>query len=294
MPLICYKRKKFSDPHRRLLEVINRIVAEYQDQGYSLTLRQVYYVLVSKALIENNLKSYKAIGDLVSDARMAGIVDWDAIDDRLRELRDIATWGHPRDILSACASQFKLDLWKGQTFRPEVWVEKESLAEIVVKAAQELRVPVMVCRGYMSMSAMWEAGCHRFRRYAEDSVIPVVIHLGDHDPSGIDMSRDIEARVSLFSDTAVRVDRIALNMDQVEQYRPPPNPAKVTDSRARAYIAAFGRESWELDALDPRVLHDLIQKKIREFLDPELWNDKTAVEASIRDRLQKLADNFEY
>jgi hypothetical protein len=276
-----------------MIDKINTIIGTYKDSGYSLTLRQMYYVLVSQDLIENNLKSYKAIGDLVSDARMAGRMDWDAIDDRLREIRTVSTWRHPSDLLEACARQFKLDLWMHQVNRVEVWVEKDSLAEIVTRAAHALRCPVMVCRGYMSQSAMWEAGYRRFKDYHARGLHPIVIHLGDHDPSGMDMSRDIQDRLDMFSECRVQVDRIALNMDQIEQYEPPPNPAKVTDSRAKEYIRKFGTESWELDALDPKELDILIQDRIQTYRDSVAWNDMLRKEERCCARLQEIADNYE-
>jgi hypothetical protein len=282
----------------KLVETVNSIIEDYTAQGYTLTLRQTYYVLVSRGLIENTVKSYKAIGDLISDAHMAGAIDWDAINDRLREVRNVSTWRHPSDILTACARQFQLDLWKDHTARVEVWVEKDALAEVITKAAHELRCPVMVCRGYMSMSAMWEAGHNRFRQYCARLIEPVVIHLGDHDPSGMDMSRGIEDRLQMFAGSNghprhITVRRIALNMGQVLKYEPPPNPAKVTDSRAKDYIRKFGTESWELDALDPRVLHELIQNEIRREICPVTWERNVAQEEAYKARIQEIADNFE-
>jgi hypothetical protein len=103
---------------------------------------------------------------------------------------------------------------------------------------------------------------------------PLIIHLGDHDPSGIDMTRDNRDRLGMFAQHNVEVIRLALNMDQVEQYTPPPNPAKTTDSRAKDYIAAYGTSSWELDALEPRVINELLHTTIRGCIDAEEWEER--------------------
>jgi hypothetical protein len=130
-------------------------------------------------------------------------------------------------------------------------------------------VPYFSCRGYTSQSELWSAA-RRLSRYESAGQDTVVIHLGDHDPSGVDMTRDIQERLALFGSTAT-VRRIALNMAQVEQYDPPPNPAKLTDSRATGYISAFGESSWELDALDPATLDRLIDDEIRSWRDEDRW-----------------------
>jgi hypothetical protein len=132
----------------------------------------------------------------------------------------------------------------------------------------------------------------RFQKYTENGLEPVVIHLGDHDPSGIDMTRDIRERLSLMSWGDVDVQRIALNMDQIDEYQPPPNPAKIADSRAADYIDRFGRESWELDALEPRILVDLITQKVEEYVDQALFDEALAHEQEQEDAIRQVAGRF--
>jgi hypothetical protein len=123
---------------------------------------------------------------------------------------------------------------------------------------------------------MWRAG-QRLLRHVEAGQTPVIIHLGDHDPSGIDMTRDIVGRLEMFMG-GTELKRVALNMDQVRKYNPPPNPAKITDSRCAEYIKNYGNESWELDALDPTTLIDVIDKTITEYKDPGPWEEAVARE----------------
>lgn len=287
---IAYTQQRFHGKSRAVIDQANAICSEYQAEGYDLTLRQVYYQFVARGLIENTQQSYKRLGKIINDARMAGLIDWDYIQDRTRYLRQEATWSSAASIISGAAAQFKRDVWEvsNQHYRPEVWVEKDALVGVVARTCDELRVPYFSCRGYVSQSEMWEAG-QRLAQHVEDGLEPVVIHLGDHDPSGVDMSRDIEERLEVFVGQPVNVQRIALTMDQVNQYDPPPNPAKITDSRARGYIRQFGRESWELDALEPRVLDALIRRAVDPLIDHDAWWDAVNEDNDTSERMFSVA-----
>ena len=120
VPKIKYQKFKFHPPTQALIETANRIIAEYQRQGFDLTLRQLYYQFVSRDVIPNTQRSYKNLGSIVNDARLAGLIDWDTIVDRTRELRTLPHWNDPSDIVEACAKQFNVDRWARQKYRPEV------------------------------------------------------------------------------------------------------------------------------------------------------------------------------
>ena len=267
---IQYAKINIHRPGLALIEQINAIITEYETAGYSLTLRQAYYQLVSRDLIENSEKSYKHIGNLVNNGRLAGLIDWQAIEDRTRTLRRLSHWETPAEIVKSAANQYHRDLWEGQDRYCEVWVEKDALIGIVEQASERLDCPCFSCRGYTSQSEMWGAAM-RFIGKADNGRECVLIHLGDHDPSGIDMTRDIRERLAMFG-ASIDVKRIALNMPQIEEYNPPPNPAKETDTRAAGYIAEYGNSSWELDALEPRALDALITAAIKSNLDQKKYS----------------------
>lgn len=233
---VCYREINFRAESLRLIEKVNSIINEYQEMGYSLTLRQVYYQLVARDIIPNNERSYKNLGNLISDGRMSGMIDWNAIEDRTRNLKENSHWGSPGSILYSAARSFAYDKWADQDNYVEVWVEKDALVGIVGQVCEELDIPYFSCRGYVSQSEMWSAA-QRMDDIAGQKEIHI-IHLGDHDPSGRDMSRDIVDRLDLFG-VSVEFQRIALNYDQIEEYSPPPNPTKLTDSRASKYIGRF-------------------------------------------------------
>lgn len=274
---IQYINKRFNAAALLTIDAANTIIAEYQAQGFDLTLRQLYYQFVSRDLIPNSQKEYKKLGNVISDARLGGLISWEAIVDRTRNLAGNSHWGNPSDIIEACARDFQIDKWTGQKYRPEVWIEKDALVGVIEPVCAKNDVNYFSCRGYTSQSEMWAAGM-RLKRYFRADQIPLIIHLGDHDPSGKDMTRDIVDRLELFIGRSIEVQRIALNYDQIEKYEPPPNPAKVTDPRAGNYIKEFGRESWELDALDPKVIDELITNAIWEVRDTTKWNKSVAIE----------------
>lgn len=295
--------KNFGSASLDMIEVINRILLNYAEQGYDLSLRQLYYQLVSRNIVPNTEKSYKNVGSLVSDARLAGMIDWGIIKDRGRVMLANPHWDDPVDFIESVAPQYRFDLWLDQSTYVEVMVEKQALEGVLEPVCRKWDVPFTANKGYSSSSAMYEAS-KRFLARAEEGKHLAVIYLGDHDPSGIDMSRDVLDRLDLFLKTslcldigpneepAIKVLRIALNMDQIEDLKPPENPAKITDSRAGSYISRFGRSSWELDAIEPRQLASLVERNIIGCMDSNLFKANQAKQQKGRDALLAFAKTY--
>lgn len=302
MPKIAYTDWTPGLAARQVIAQADEIASSYAAQGYDLTLRQLYYQFVARALIPNTQQSYKRLGDIVSKARYAGLLDWAHVVDRTRNLRGTSHWSNPGDIIEASARSFRLNKWVDQPTRVEVWVEKEALAGVVQRAANAWDLDWFSCRGYTSSSELWSAA-QRLLRYIRRDQNVVILHLGDHDPSGLDMTRDIDDRLQLFighhlrsrpnARASVEVRRIALNMDQVEQYDPPPNPAKTTDSRAADYIEQYGPESWELDALDPATLDALIRSHVENIVDVDRYQALEDAETEMRNDLTTAARRWD-
>lgn len=287
---IQYIEKQFRKNTLTTIDTANKIIDEYQAQGFSLTLRQLYYQFVARGLIPNTEQSYSRLGDAINNGRLAGLIDWFAIEDRTRWVRGRTHWDSISQILDSCVSSFHKDMWENQLYRPQVWIEKDALIGVIEGVCQKYDVDYFACRGYVSQSEQWRAG-RRFMYYAQNGQQPIVFHLGDHDPSGIDMTRDNDERLDLFSELEdVEIKRLALNMDQVQQHNPPPNPTKITDSRAGEYIARFGHESWELDALEPAYIKQLIEDNIVSLIDHNKWDEKEAEIKEGKDRLRELAE----
>lgn len=290
MPKIQYKEINFQKKSLDLIELVNQVVDEYSAQGYELTLRQAYYQLVARGYIPNNERSYKNIGNLINDGRLAGLIDWHSITDRTRNLRGNSHWDTPESVIASARYSYLLDKWMGQPNYVEVWVEKDALVDIVGQVCRPLDTPYFSCRGYTSQSEMWSAA-QRFIQQS-DREKRIIIHLGDHDPSGIDMTRDIQERLEMFG-ADVFVKRVALTMNQIQTYNPPPNPAKITDSRASKYIDQFGDESWELDALEPKVITNLINQEVTKYRDDGIYQAVCDKEKREKEELKMLERNYD-
>ena len=326
---IRYVAKKFQPATQRLIDQANDICAGYAASGLSLTLRQLYYQFVARDLLPNEQASYNRLGAVISDARLAGEFDWDYIIDRTRNLAKLPTWGSPAKLVEAAAEQYQSDLWAPQKRRVEVWIEKDAAIGVIESVCQNNQVPYFSCRGYTSSSEMWSAAT-RIGEYLRNGEQTLILHIGDHDPSGLDMTRDIEDRLRTFihqdwanefmgpgahTRGAIRasmrdhmwekkcdiqhgeppwqVRRIALTMAQIERYNPPPNPAKTTDARFLKYREETGLdESWELDALDPYVMEELIQNEIERFRDTQALGAAERKQEQDRKILRNLTDKW--
>ncbi|HEA30212.1 MAG TPA: hypothetical protein ENH91_09490 [Leeuwenhoekiella sp.] len=289
---IVYKHKNFRSAAKETIAQANEIIQEYQDQGFSLTLRQLYYQFVARDLLGNNQKNYNNLGAVINHARLAGLIDWEAIVDRTRNLKTNLHWDDPADIILQCARQFAINKWQDQDYHVEVWIEKEALIGVIEPVCQRWDVPFFACKGYTSQSEQWRAG-RRFKKAISRGQNVIIFHLGDHDPSGIDMTRDNQERTQMFAEgEGVEVRRLALNMDQVEDQGPPPNPAKQTDSRFETYRMKYGDESWELDALEPVFIDRLIGEAIGDILDQEAWDKSVELENEHKATLMEIAKNL--
>jgi len=287
-----FQEKKFNAGSKVMISTINAILDDYAGQGYDLTLRQLYYQLVAKNIIPNSERSYKNTGNLVSEARLAGLIDWNMISDRGRGIVRNSHWETPADIVRSAADAFQIDHWKNQPCYVEVMVEKQALEGVLIPVCRELDVPFSANKGYSSSSALYMTG-KRYMWKQEDGKRLYVLYLGDHDPSGIDMTRDVTDRLFMFAGgKPVTVQRLALNMDQIEDMKPPENPAKLTDSRAEGYIKKFGKSSWELDAIEPRRLAGLVRDAITGILDMAEWERSHKKQEGMRKELTSFADNY--
>lgn len=288
-------KEKFTDSLRLLsgniqrLEEINEIIEEYRVQGYRLTLRQLYYQLVSRGIIPNEVKEYAKIGDILVKGRMAGIVDWDAIEDRVRVPRIPYYAANPADAIDDITRQYRLDRMRDQDVYLEVWVEKDALSGVLSRITEKYHVRLMVNRGYSSASAMYDAS-KRFLRHPDK--VSHILYLGDHDPSGVDMVRDIGKRLGEFG-AEVKIHHIALTDHQIEKYNPPPNPAKVSDPRAKDYIAKYGKTSWEVDALPPKVLNGLVEESILMLIDRVKYSNILEKEKEDIEKLKEIAGEMD-
>ncbi len=287
------------NPNAARMEIINtanRIITKYQRMGLRLTLRQLYYQFIAQDLLPpswidaaynlkqglpEDTKNYKRLGDVIADGRKGGWIDWDAIEDRARLPKTPSEWDSMDQILDAVLHSFRLPRWTSQEARVELWVEKDALAGVLAPIATRFHVTLCVNKGYSSLSAMYEAG-KRFCEAESEGKRGVLLYLGDHDPSGEDMVRDIGERLGMFG-----CRELALTMPQVEEYAPPPNPAKTTDSRFEKYAEKHGTDSWEVDALPPEVLTQIISAELESLIDQDEMDKIIAREDQLKNDLRE-------
>jgi len=280
----------FSAASLTTLDEITTILSEYEQGGYDLSLRQLYYQLVARDKIPNSLKSYKRIGELVNNARNAGLIDWRMITDRNRERVSVSHWSDPAEIVKVAANQFRIDKWARQPVHIELMVEKQALEGVLVPVCERLDIAFTANKGYSSSTMMYEAAKRLAKLRTNKDLY--ILYLGDHDPSGIDMTRDVRERLELYSRGVLNVERLALNMDQVQTFNPPENPAKVTDSRYDAYVVEFGPSSWELDAIEPRQLDRIVTDFVEGLRDEDLWAEAVEEEEEMRAELQAFVEEY--
>ena len=276
-----------SKQNKQKLEQVKKIIEHYAAQDYRLTLRQLYYQLVSQAIIPNKVSEYAKLSKLLVNGRMAGEVDWDAIEDRLRVPKIPYWFTGVADAINDTISQYLLNRMEGQDNYIEVWCEKDALSNVLYRVTKKYHIKLMINRGYSSCTAMHDA----FERFDAQANIHV-LYLGDHDPSGLDMVRDIEKRLEGFGADDVVVRHVAITKEQIDEYRPPPNPAKVTDPRARDYIALHGDSSWEVDALNPETLHELLINEIEGLIDRDKYEMMLEQEEEDKEKLRDFADGY--
>lgn len=292
----AYKDINFRSATRDLIYYLDNMIVDYQNQGYVLSVRQLYYQLVARGKIPNTEKSYKHIAGVINNARLAGMLDWDAIEDRGRDIVTRNRWTNGASVIRASAQQFHMDMWANQRSRVFIIVEKAALAGVLQGVCTTYDVPLLAAKGYPSVSIVRELVEDHLLRPAINGQEITILHLGDHDPSGLDMTRDLDERIAMFAEdyaNDITVKRIALTMDQVDEETPPPNPAKVTDSRFIDYQKQYGDESWELDALTPAYLTNLITVEIADLIEQDLWDERKEEIEAIRAELIKVSVAFD-
>jgi len=272
-----------------LLEKIITIVTDYQDMGIKLTGRQLYYQLVAMDFIPNALEIYKRISKFATDGRYAGMVDWDAIEDRGRVSHKHAEWNSIKELIKTALYSYRLPRWEGQEYYVEILCEKQALESVLKPIADKWHVRFGYNKGYTSASSMYELS-KRVKDKMYDGKQAVILYFGDHDPSGLDMIRDIETRMVEFltkGDSPLDITHVedmftvhplALTKEQVISANPPPNPAKFSDPRAKEYVEEHGEVSWELDAIDPKSLQSIAERGVLLYLDVDMYGEKVEQE----------------
>lgn len=249
----------------------------------ALTLRQIFYKIVSMGLIKKTHNQYDYLGDQIRDYRRDGKIDWDKIEDRTRTTIEYLRYENPTQfidtqflVLSHASPNYRGKMWKNQPHYIEVWLESETLVRTVELVTQRYGVPLMVMRGYISDTMISEAIQNRFIDNVRKKCF--VLHIGDLDPSGLDMTRDLKNRFDLIGKSIVSlthfvdIDRIGLSHSQLQHYNKVSysSPFKTADPRSKKY--PYKPNCWELDCLDHTELMEIVEEGIKKhIIDKKIW-----------------------
>ncbi len=281
-------------------EVVKAAVDVFKQYDTALTLRQLYYRLVSKHLFENTMNNYKRLSRIMVKAREEGKAPINCLEDRSRRILGRGDTGYHSaqefihkklESLQDSWKGFSMPMWNDQPNNVIVSLEKDALSKIMSHVANRYSVRTFPTRGYPSFTYVQRMASYiRSRLKGKPTV---VLYFGDFDPSGVDIERDLTERLAKYGAGEFMVRRVALTPEQIDQYSLPPMPVKKSDVRAPSFVATYGNEAIELDALDPNVLKQLVAESIEEYIDKEAWIKKLTEIENLRLWIKAKLDNIE-
>jgi hypothetical protein len=250
--------------------------------GKPMTVRQVFYQATVRGIVEKTEAGYAKVQTDLVVMRRSGILPYEWLADNTRWQRKPRTFNSVSHALEETARFYRRALWTDAGAYVEVWLEKDALAGVVLPVTAEFDVPLMVARGYASLSFL-----HTAAEYISSLDVPVFIyHLGDFDPSGVNAGEKIEETLrDMAPDAELYFERIAVTHAQIEEWGLPTRPTKASDSRAKG----FGDISVELDAIEPNRLRELVREVLEAHLPPEQFEVLKAAEESERELLTMIA-----
>jgi len=269
--------------HKKTVDLINQaydVLKEYNP----MTLRQVYYQLVSKHFIENKLSEYQRLSSALVKARQMNSIPWDWIEDRVRQPKIISMWNDLPDFIETVKVAYRKNVWNNQSDYIEIWLEKDALSGIFENITRKYGVTLVVGRGYNSWSAYKEA-IDRFSQLDKKNIY--ILYFGDFDPSGEDIVRALKKSLEFFG-IYPKIKKIALTYQDITTYKLPPDFTKKTDSRTAKFVEKYGDLAVELDALSLPILQEKIRESIEEHLDMEAFDKVRKIEKQERQELSNL------
>ena len=286
-----YIEINFRKNRRKLLDKIISIADEYMAKKYRITVRQMFYQLVARGIVDNTESAYGKTSDILKDGRLTGEIDWQLIVDRGRRPIMPVEFQSISHLIRFAKRSYRSDRWKEQEYYIEVLVEKDALAGILEPVTEEYHVSLLADKGYPSISSMYDLAGRIRKKQSEKKC--VILYMGDHDPSGRDMVENIPKQMEQLG-IRVKVDHIALTQAQISLYDLPSQYAKKSDSRYKKFNKKFGPKSCELDALDPGVLKEILKENIKKYLNEDLYKQAIKKEDEDKDKLDTVAYGLEH
>jgi hypothetical protein len=264
------------------VEARREALLEIVDAGKPMTVRQVFYQATVRGLVEKAESGYAKVQTDLTKMRRDGSLPYDWLADNTRWQRKPRTFNSVEDALRDTAAFYRKSLWTDADCYVEIWLEKDALAGVVLPVTSMNDVPLMVARGYASLSFLYSAA-----EYINELEVPTYIyHLGDFDPSGVNAGEKIEETLrELAPDADITFERIAVTEEQITDWDLPTRPTKASDTRAKSFGSSL---SVELDAIEPNRLRAIVQEAIEQHLPTEQFEALKAAEQSERDVIRRL------
>ena len=265
-----------------------QLILDWAEQNHPVTVRQIFYRLSTLDAVPKTENGYKMIGRLCTKMRRAGEIDFDWFADNTRWMRKPRTYNSIQDALSYTAETYRRALWQNQAGLVEIWLEKEALAGVVHEVTEKWDVPLMVVRGYPSLSFLHTAA-KEIIRATQKGKISHIFYLGDYDPSGLDIYRAIVEDLNGFApDAQMTMQRMAVTQEQIREWDLPSRPTKKTDSRAKGFTG----ESVELDAITPDNLRQIVSECIESVVDSDALEKTLHIEQLERESIPNLLESL--
>jgi hypothetical protein len=276
-PIKRHRASKSEIERRR--ESLYEIVAAMEP----MTVRQVFYQASVRGIVDKSESGYDKVQIDLVQMRRAGLLPYDWLTDHTRWVRKPDTHNSVQDALEETARLYRKSLWRDADAYVEIWLEKDALAGVVDPITDKYDVPLMVARGYASLSFL-----HSAADYISALDVPAYIyHFGDLDPSGVNAGEKIEETLmEMAPDAEIIFERVSVTPEQISNWNLPTRPTKKSDSRAKN----FGRISVELDAVEPSRLRRLVQTVIERHLPRKQFEILKAAEESERKLIASLVD----
>lgn len=276
------KKRKVELRREEIIPVVNEVLGQYT---FPLTVRQIYYRLVSDPylLFTNTKQHYNSFDSILTRARERGEIDPEGdriVDDTRHTWGGDAGWDSPEQFLVAYLDHFRSswkdydkEMWVNQEHKLEVWVEKGALTRVLDQVTGPFKVLLFPHRGNPSYTKVKEA-VDRLHEFWPSGQKICILHLTDHDPTGLKMTKELVGRFERYGGSFIKVRRIGLTIEQVRQFNLSPNFAKKADRNYPEYVERYGEECWELDALPPDELQRIVKSEIEKYIDEEAWKQK--------------------
>lgn len=262
------------------LEIIEHSKNILDNSENKLTLRALFYKLVSKNLLLNNKNNYTKLSRIINNARWKNLLPFDCIEDRIRTNIFPTFYEDVEDLIQTAIQSYETDIWEKQNNYIEILAEKDTLITLFEPIARKYKINLSVCKGYNSLTEIYKLS-ERFKD--KNNKTHYILYIGDLDPSGLDMDRDIKSRLEKLN-TYPTFIRVALNINDVKKYSLLPNRIKKQDPRAKKYPYT---DCWEIDALDPTTLQMILVSRIKELIDSKQWEIDKKIELENKNKIRK-------